>query len=404
MGSASLREASEAIMANIDYEYNGLFMGATLDRAISISSDMRYWDLVTIVQSAGASAAIIRARVDLEKINVMSDLIHSKLSHLSPKHMLDVLAGFECALDGQERPRKLYTDIFNIFIQLAKSSIYIDEYIAFLRLLARRNIRNPELLNGLSTGILVNDSLTSQLRILHCCEIAGSFGALNYLRSDVGDILRSIVERELAVIPIEELWSTCTGLKSGRVWFSYSQMEGMIWEALKDRLTRGESLMTQVSRPMEFFNFIRYSGLLTNEILIGACKWANDAVYLPVTRVNAHRRPSMSDVVLLADLCRERCVDIGEMGKAIRISVVTKGGIDVRENPKLKPLRYRRRRAYLTGVDGYVESGVCPVMDIADQPISRVIKSNEEAFAPKLRKMTDQPLWKARSNAWFFRK
>jgi hypothetical protein len=285
-----------------------------------------------------------------------------------------------------------------------------------MRLLARRSIRNENLLDRLSVAIVTNESLLSQIRILHCFEIGGSLGKLRFLRNDVKNVLISKVQNELPVIPIEELWKTCTSL-NGQIWFSLREIEDLIWNELKlmvgfggtsvtssgGTVSRVHSILTQVSRPIEFINFLNLNSMLTRDVVLGACKWANDTVYLPLNRVNKYRRPTMFEVALIADLCREYSIPLEEISKAVRISVVTKGGEDVRKS-KPKPLKYRRRRAFLKGVDGYEEAGVVPVIDYAFENLTKEMKSNEAAFAPRLRKLTDKPLWKARSNAWFFRK
>jgi hypothetical protein len=190
-------------------------------------------------------------------------------------------------------------------------------------------------------------------------------------------------------------------------WMSNKKVEKMIWDELSLRLTAPDtikSLFTQVSRPIEFLNFLKCHNLLTRDIVLGACRWANECVYLPITRINSARRPTMFDVALIADLCREYQIPMSEISKAIRISVVVRDGLVAIPRPKPKPLKYRKRRPYLRERDGYIVSGFRPVIDIAERIETREMKSNDAAFAPRLRKLSTQPLWKHRSNSWFFRK
>jgi hypothetical protein len=182
MGSASLRGASEQLLKEGQVgEVSREFACAIVRRALSIRSDIRYWDLVSVIQCSASSSLA-------NELDELYDLIDSKLSHLSPKHLLDVLASVTSREDSEMSAamKKLINSLFNKLIQLSMTSIYIDEYIALLRVISRSGVvRNQDLLNALSDAILVNDSLLSQIKILHCCEIIGCLGYVGYLRIDI---------------------------------------------------------------------------------------------------------------------------------------------------------------------------------------------------------------------------
>ena len=394
MGSASLREACEAVIKNNSMPDASQVMTAVCQRAVAIQSDMRYWDLVSIVQASAAS------KTRTEEIETISELIRGKLSHLSPKHIIDLIASFESL---GIRPKALYKDLFHRLVNSVESSMYIDELIALLRVLARNGMQNEiKFLDSLSLGIMSNDGLLNQMRILHCCEVVGALSSLERLPDRLVSMIEHRVAKELMVVPLDELWKTVTGFS--QLIYSFQPFEKMTTDRLESVVSTIEPVMfDQVTAPMEFLQFIRIREWLTPEVVIAACKWANDAVYRPATRTEAHRRPTIFEVALLADLCREMNIPIERVEKAIKITVTSKGGT-VTQISKPKPLRYRKRRAYIREADGYKALGVMPINDPKlGQP--SVIKSNEAAFAPKLRNQSgDVPLWKSRSGPWFHRK
>ena len=394
MGSASLREAGEALQKNdsIPQSSKVAFLDAVRSRATCIQNDLRYWDLVSIVQ-AHAHAGV---STDVE---IFADLLAGKLSFLSPKHLVDLLSAFETL---ECRPKELYKAIGNRLIDLVRSSIYADELVALTRVIAIHGMKDAELIAGISQAILFNESLNSQLRILHCCEILGAFAHLSYLDGRLEKMLVEKVQRELQVIPLQELWTSVTGFET--LCFSYFPIEDATRNRLKSFILKIESdHFDQVSSPMDFFQFVRLNELVNEHVLLAACKWANNAVYRPATRTESHRRPNIFQVALLADMCRELEVPMEQIEKAVKITVTSKGGTELRV-AKRKPLRYRRKRAYLSEPDAYAELRVEPVKGELSQELPRTKKSNEAAFAPLLRGKYDQSLWKSRSGPWFHRK
>ena len=394
MGSASLREAAEAVMKSNQRTFTPAeataVLQAVVDRASTIQPDMRYWDLVSIVQ-AYASIQATSTHIPLDNV---TDAIRAKLSHLSPKHLVDLLTSLETV---GHRPTELYQAMFNRMSDLALTSMYSEELVAVTRVMARHNIRDPQLLRALYASPAIE-----QLRLLHSCEV---IGALAHLESLPQSLLSSVTrkcELDLEVMPLEELWRTVTGFEN--LVYSYRPLEQLAVSKLRSTIESVQpEMFDQVTRPIDFLQFIRINEWLTEDVLIAACKWANDAVYRPATRTQAHRRPTIFHVALLADLCRELDVPVERIEKAITVTVTSKGGTVDRVS-KPKPLRYRRRRAYFREVDGYAVSGVQPVKNLPSEPLSEK-KSNEAAFAPRLRaEAGGVPLWKSRSNAWFFRK
>ena len=394
MGSASLRETVDAMQLNnsISQAEKRSVLDAVSARVQAIQPDIKYWDLVSIVQ---AHASVFP--VDNERLETLGEMLRGKLSHLSPKHLVDVLAAYEAA---QLRPKSLYKAIGHRVIDLVRGPIYADELVALLRVLARFGVNDSGLLDAITQGLLVNDSLSSQLRILHCCEILGGFAHVNHLDVRLGKKLQEKVSRELQVVPLEELWKTVTAFE--QLCFSYTPVEDRTRARLGEIVSSLQPVhFDQVSSPMEFFQFLRLNDWLSESVLLTACKWANDAVYRPATRTQAHRRPNIFEVALLADLCREMDVPMDRIEKAVRITVTSKGGT-VERIAKPKPLRYRRRRAYLRERDGYAALNVEPAKlfkrDLNEK------KDNKAAFAPSLRAQTDEALWKSRSGPWFLRK
>ena len=393
MGSASLREAAEAMQRPAFPEAErSAVLDAVSTRAISIQTDLKYWDLVAIVQAHAASSSSI----DEDRLEVFSEILRGKLSFLSPKHLVDLLASFETM---NFRPTKLYHALGHRLTDLVRSSIYVDELVALTRVIARNGIKNPQLIAGITNALRHNDALKSQLRILHCCEITGAFAHIEHLDVRLAKILREKVSRELDLVPLEELWKTVTGFET--LCFSYLPFEEQTRARLRSFVDRIEARQfDQVTSPMEFFQFIRLNEWLTESVLIAACKWASDAVYRPATRTEAHRRPNIFEVALLADLCRELDVSSDRVEKAIKITVTSKGGTEQRI-AKPKPLRYRRRRAYINELDGYEALQVKPVKALHHRVGEK--KGNEAAFAPLLRSKGEE-LWKSRSGPWFLRK
>jgi hypothetical protein len=391
MGSASLREATEAMMTKIhtfEVSERKAVMHAVCERALEIKADMRYWDLVSIIQSA--------ANVGLEAPNVLelARTVEGKLSHLAVKHLIDLLFAYErLGIRSQL--------VFNRLSDLVRGPIYADELVGLTRVLARTEIDAPKFLESINRNILANESLIDQFRFLHSCEIAGALAKLQALDQRLLTKLESKCKRELEVMPLEELWKTNTAFV--RLCYSFQPFEEMAEICMKETVGRlTASSFDQVTRPMDFFQFLRYRGLLTNQVLIKACKWANDAVYRPATRTQAFRRPTVFEVALLVDTCRELGVPMETVEKAVTITVTSKGGTEMRI-PKPKPLRYRRRRAYLKEPDGYESMGLAPIKAVPQEALTREWKSNDAAFAPKLR-TGGVVLWKERSGPWFSRK
>ena len=383
MGSASLREAAEAVVrGQISGAEAVSVVKAMNERVMEIAKDVKYWDIVTVVQSN----AVVGGEGDVVGL---VDLIRSKLSHLSPKHLIELISSLETL---QCRPRGLYVDVFNRLIDLADTSMYVDEFVGLLRVLGRHNWKNKEILTALSERMNVGE-----MRYLHCCEVAGVLGHLGGLNERVWLGFKLKCESELEVIPIEELWKTVTGFV--KLEFSDGELERLA----KNRLCEVVKSISfdQVTRPIEFVQFLRYNNILTDDTLVSACKWANDSVYRPAVRTEAYRRPTIFEVALLADLCAQRGISNERLEKAITVTVKSEGGM-VDRVAKRKPLKYRRRRAYLREPDGYQEMGVVVHQDQGMKLVRGEKKSNDAAFAPKLR--SDVPLWKTRSNGWYFRK
>jgi hypothetical protein len=396
MGSASLREAAESISNEPDFEIRKKYISAISKRSLEIQHDMKHWDVIAIVQSIALHGSEKSGSDSIEKI---SKIIESKLSHFSPKHLIDTIAAFETV---GYRNKALYVECLNRLLLLANSSMYVDELVALLRTLAIHKLDNRDLLTGLSKAILTNQSVHGQVRFLHCCEIAGSLATLNFMPKKLEIFLLEKSKSEIDLMPVDEVWKSMTGLKT-KLACSYKPLEDMLESKFVSICQSKEfaDLLDQVSAPMDMFQFIRMRGMLTDEILIRTCKWANNAVYRPATRVNESRRPTVFEVALLADLCVERGISVDEIAKAVKITVATEGGTSLRV-PKPKPLKYRRRRVYLRKSDPYEELKVVPVKAPVLLASTSVLKSNNAAFAPKLR--TSVPLWKSRSNAWYFRK
>lgn len=399
MGSASLREATEALMMNkFSPRESEAIIKAVFDRALAIRSDMRHWDLVALIQANAFSTVNGAESVASESLGEISEIVRGKLSHLSPKHMIDLIAAVEVVAVPQP---DLYRDLFHRLIDSVRSSMYADELVALLRVLSRHKVNNAKLVDALSSSLQNNESLMNQLRLLHCCEVAGGFAALGRLPKHLADSLQARVEKELTVMPMEELWKSVTGVE--QLVHSYRPFEEMASAKIQKMISELEPVVfDQVSRPMDFLQFIRFRGWLSQEVILAACKWANDAVYRPATRTQAHRRPTIFEVTLLADLSREYDVPLERIEKAVTVTVTSKGGT-VDRIAKPKPLRYRRRRAYIAEPDEYAEARVVPLKSLPEETQS-VKKSNEAAFAPRLRAQTNEPLWKARSGHWFTRK
>jgi hypothetical protein len=395
MGSASLREASEALVYEHMPEVRKMYSRAICDRSLQIVTDMKHWDVIAVLQGLAIDGELQDMS---DSLVLFSDHIASKLSHFSPKHLIETIAVFESL---KIRPKKMYIELLNRVLTLANSSMYIDELVGLMRVVAIHKLNNEDLLTGISKSILVNKSIHGQLGFLHCCELAGSLASLNFLSKSVENFLITKCVSELEVMRIEELWKSITGFKT-RLNFSYKPIEDLAWSKFGELVASEHyhSLLDQVSFPMDFFQFCRMNDLVTDDVLVQTCKWANSAVYRPATRVNQFRRPTVFEVALLADLCVEREIGVDAIAKAVKITVASEGGTTSRV-VKPKPLKYRRRRAYLRKADPYIERGVSVVNDVVRFPVS--VKLNEAAFAPKLRS-GGIPLWKSKSNAWYFRK
>lgn len=400
MGSASLRETVDALNSKRD-EFSPsecvAVMKAVCGRISDIQTDMRYWDLVSVVSAYGS--LVSKNMVEQSDLEPVARLLTGRVSQLSVKHLLDLLLAFESM---EFRPKDLFASVCNRLVDIAGSSMYADELVALTRTLAR--IDSPtsvSLAKSINRKILTNESLFNQLRFLHCCEVAGGLGKVGHLETKLEKKLEEKCMHELTVMPIEEQWKTVTGFPT--LVFSYAKFEDAAKQRLRTTVHELEShQFDQVTRPMDFLQFIRMQDWLTDEVLIAACKWANDAVYRPATRTQAFRRPTIFEVTLLADLCERRSIPHETIEKAIKITVTSKGGTQMTV-AKPKPLRYRRRRAYIREADGYASLGVEPVKAVAKTPLTEEKKDNMAAFAPKLR-AGGVALWKARSGPWFFRK
>jgi hypothetical protein len=401
MGSASLREAVSALTQSESFtpEQRVDVMNAVCQRAITIKTDMRYWDLVALVQAYAWS--VPQSAYQIESLEEISKIIGSKLSHLSVKHLLDLLMAYKRL--GM-RPAVVHTSLLDRVSDAVKGTMYADELVALTLIMARTGMEKDsrKFVTTVAKSIVLNDSLLNQMRFLHSCEVAGALASMTCLESRLEEKLMRKCQFELEVMPLEELWKTITGFE--KLAFSYTPFE----ELASDRLTTAivpsleASSFDQVTRPIDFFNFLRIRDLVTDDLLVVTCKWANDAVYRPATRTQAFRRPTIFEVAFLADLCRERGIETSRIEKAIRITVTSKGGTE-QTVAKPKPLRYRKRRAYLKEPDGYAAMKVVPVKAIPEEQLSAERKNNEAAFAPKLRAGGVQ-LWKVRSGPWFSRK
>lgn len=390
MGSASLREATKMLLKSggISQNEKAQFAVAAAQRAVDIRPGMRQWDLVSVLQAHVVCAVPDELRTEL------SEMVRGKLSGLAPKDLLNLL------LVADDEP--LAADVRHWLILSVQSSMYIDEFIGLVRVLARRKDASDSSLKfvqSVCVKLLSNDSLMGQMRFLHACEILGALGHLGSVSRGFHDEIVNRATRELDLMPMQELWRTITGFS--RLCFSSKRLEDLALAKLVQTLSLIDSqTFDQVSAPIEFLQFLRYQNLLSPAVLLEACRWAGNAVYRPSTRTEAHRRPTIFEVTLLADLCREFDLQPEVISKAATVTLTSKAGtVDVA--PKPKPLRYRRRRAYLRIPDGYVATGVKPVSTYSPNTVS--LKSNDAAFAPKLR-TKGKPLWQTRSNAWFFRK
>ena len=155
MGSASLREAVEALYKDSTFSpiESHAVMHAVCRRINEIPTDMRYWDLVSVVQVYAAKVpGELRDPVDLE---LVTKLIGGKLSHLSVKHLIDLLFAYEHL---EIRPRQFYMNLCNRIIDLSGSSMYADELVALTRVLARTRFQSTAFIEAISKNIISNDS------------------------------------------------------------------------------------------------------------------------------------------------------------------------------------------------------------------------------------------------------
>ena len=381
MGSASLREAC-APLSGLPSEDRVVFGNAIGERALEIRADMRYWDLVVLLNSLEFAEPIL---------SELWLVMQGKLSKLAPKHLIDLYVVCHEA--------SVMEDIEYRLIDFANSTMYIDEYVAILRVLARKPRSHSSLPEGLSLALLSNESLQSQVKYLHACEILGALEKLNFVSKKIDFFCVSKCKSELELMPIDEHWKTITSFS--KLLFSSKKLEELCRKDLENR----EKKLDELSRPIEFLQFLRFNGLLTQSILLNACTWANNAVYRPATRTQAHRRLTIFEVALLADLCTMLNVSADSIEKAIRVTVESRGGTRI-HLAKPKPTKYRRRRAYLRLPDGY---GDDLPLRLHSEPSEHKKISNEAAFAPALRATSTKkgkqvPLWQSRSNGWFFRK
>ena len=397
MGSASLRGTVEAIRKTpLDSSESAAVLKAVCDRMSDIHTDMRYWDLVSILSVYGSS--VPKTHASSSEIESVSNLLIGKVSQLSVKHLLDVYFALE---QLEVRPQALHTSVCNRLLDIVGTCMYADELVALTRTLSRVNCSSRPLLESVAKKVISNESLMNQLRYLHMCEVAGGLGQLSVLDQRLIAKLESKCMYELHVMPIDELWKTVTGFPS--LAYSHLKFEDMAVKKLSDRISNFQvQHFDQLTRPMDFFQFVRMRDLLTDEFVIEACKWANDAVYRPATRTQALRRPTIFEVALLADICRTRNIPSERIEKAIKITVTSKGGTEL-SVVKPKPLRYRRRRTYIREADGYASAGVVPLKAVLTETLTEEKKDNEAAFAPKLR-ASGEALWKSRSGPWFLRK
>ena len=394
MGSASLREASVALLNN-SINDSPAFAKAITDRATSIRADLKPWDLVAILQTVH----IVGDNAD--SYESLWESISGKLSLMAPKHLLDLLVS--------SPPVDVKNDIEYRLIKLGNSSMYIDEYVAVLRVLGMRVLGSDDkqFLQKLTLCLITNESLFGQVRYLHACEILGNLNRLNYVPNRIYKLIHTRCKSELLVMPLEECWRTITGFSNLKV--SCVEFEKMAKKHLQAKIdVNNKDMFDQVSKPIDFLQFLRLSDWLTDTVLINACTWANNAVYRPATRTEAHRRPTIFEVSLLVDLCEERKIPIEKIQKAIDITVASRGGTNT-QIAKPKPLRYRKRRAYLFKPDGYLELGIVPQKAATTASTPRKHLQSPSAYAPQIRASAMQkgkkvPLWKARSNAWYFRK
>ena len=399
MGSASLREAVEALKThqhNFSATESAAVMRAACERANSIQSDMRYWDIVAILQTY--AVCMPKDQVSQTELATLANMLHGKISQLSVKHLVDVLHALE---QCETRPAKLMNEIANRLVDITKGSMYADELVALTRVMARNRLQ-PGFVDAIVNGLLSNDELLAQLRFLHSCEVMGALAGLGRVDQRLATKLEEKCMYELQVMPLEELWRTVTGFTN--LAYSYLPFEAIATERMREvSESMSSDQFDQVTRPMDFLQFLRFRDLLTDAALVSACKWANDAVYRPATRTQAFRRPTLFEVALLADLCLQRSIPTERIEKAITVTIASKGGT-VQHVAKPKPLRYRRRRAYIREKDGYAVAGVRPICALPEEVLSEK-KTSDAAFAPKLRAAANGvPLWKARSGPWFFRK
>ena len=399
MGSASLRDAVDALALNkqlLSSNESEAVMKAVCERATAIKSDMRYWDVVKIVQAY--AAVVSKPSVSSDELSGVATILHGKVSQLSVKHLLDVMLALEQA---GIRPQALMTEIANRLIDITKSSMYADELVALLRIVARCRL-GSKFVDAIVSAVLINEDLLAQLRFLHSCEVLGALASVGRIDQRLITKLEQKCEIELQVMPLEELWRTTTAFP--RLAYSYSPLETMAHDRMREVVSGiTASQFDEVTRPMEFLQFLRFRDLLSDDAIISACKWANDAVYRPATRTQAFRRPTIFEVAVLADFCAQRGISSDRIEKAITVTVTSKGGT-VDRVAKPKPLRYRRRRSYIRELDGYAALQVKPVCSVPAESLSNR-KTSDAAFAPKLRaEANGVPLWKTRSGPWFFRK
>jgi hypothetical protein len=355
MGGVSIRKTLQAAVSASSSSVlstTELWMKAAR-RLIKISKDVKFYDAIAILRAFHTmSNEVAHSALYRKCFHELGQSMENQISQMAPKHILDAIAAYERL---GVRPKSLYT---SLFLQLQKllPVMYSDETAGMMQVFVRYGIKQDKLLESIAAEIIERKG--SELKFIHCCEIAGAFGHLEFTKMpELYEVLEKQVEREVGMMRPNEMFAMVRNLEFLET--SWKPFERILHEQGFSTFVanlRGADEIEQVAHPAELFAYLRFKNLLSDATLDAFANWA--LVAAKRDKLPMSKRIEMDDLAVITDLCYERGIAVDTAKLALDEFAKVEAGIPP-EPPA--PIQYARRRRYFRKLDAYVKARLVPV-------------------------------------------
>jgi hypothetical protein len=362
MGGVTLRKTTEYYYKrNVEMTPQ---MWTHLGRRIhDISPDIKFWDALELIEMIGTRHS------NSFVIESLCESVKNQSNQMAPKH---VLQWFRLLNDFNINVASSRPSVYSTIARLLPS-MYAEEIVAIVQILAFYQARDQELLKTIITAIGSNISI---FRCNDCIQVCGCMASLGCTEYFIYERLFEQAHKEISMMTKQEVFDTIRESKSS----------AFGWEVIEAALKASAGLVNlasvadlrEYSEPMAVYFFLKSSGLLTTRTLSTYLAWIeedrtinNTLFYIP----NEH------DVANIVNDCFMRGFEPQEIYRVIQ-KLKGKLGFSVKYN-------YSRGRAYIFRADLLAERE--ETIESSPPSYTRQIKKRSISFKNQVTRWTQFP-------------